>query len=194
MNPRNPKTPGPAPASVRDAIYARRAVRQYSPERVSDDRIESIIDAAVHAPSAMNSQPWAFVVVQRPALLRSISERAKAQLAGHVEPGLAPLDDPAYDIFHGATTLIVICAEKEGFGPAGDCYLAGENLMLAAHAAGLGSCPIGFALEALRKDELKWELGIPAEFVPVLPIVVGYPVGESTAVGRRPPRILNWIR
>ena len=189
------------PQSVFDAIYERRAFRKYLPERVSRDKIEKLLDAAVHAPSAINLQPWAFAVIQSPEVLKKISDRSKVELlndprwkstSSHSEHAI-PLTDPNFNIFYGATTLIVICARKGGFCPAGDSYLAAENLMLAAHAMGLATCPIGLARDVLQTDDMKRELSIPSHYEAVLPVIVGYPDGSMPKTERAPPRIFRWI-
>lgn len=194
----------PITITVTEAIYSRRAVRSYRPKAVTEEQIYHLLDAAVHAPSAMNSQPWAFVVIQRPELLSRISRAAKGELLKSPgwlhssERGHVPIDDPSFDIFYGATTLVVICMrEGEGFSPLGDCYLAAQNLMLAAYEQGLATCPIGLARDILREPPLKDEVRIPRGYVPVLPIIIGYAgkIGQSAvSVGRMPPRILNWLR
>lgn len=116
-----------------------------------------------------------------------------AEWRKHSEHGKTPFEDPTFDIFYGASTLIVVCAQREGFQPVGDSYLAAENLMLAALAMGLATCPIGFARDVIKRDSHRAELSIPEGFDPVLPIIVGYPSGISEAPSRNPPRILSWI-
>ncbi len=174
--------------SALDAIYQRRATRAYTKERVSKELIVQLIDAAVHGPTAMHLEPWAFVVVQNPALLERICERAKAvaQTPRGAEHRL--LADPAFHIFYNAGTLIVVCGKPMGPFVTADCWLAAENLMLAATALGLVTCPIGFAVPAL----LDPELGIPAEITPIAPIVVGYSAARPAPSPRRAPTILSW--
>jgi nitroreductase len=86
--------------------------------------------------------------------------------------------------------LIVICA-PEGAWAAEDCALAAQNLMLAAHAAGLGSCWIGFAQGWLRTPEGRAALKIPPDVLPVAPIIVGRPKTEPKAVPRKAAEI-HW--
>lgn len=184
---------------VIDAIYSRRSVRQYSRHPVESDRVEELLNMAIQAPSAMNKQPWAFVVIQDHQLLSRLNQQAKEFLRASPNWRLSSehsrgLLDPTFDIFYGANTLIIIYAEKHGFEPIGDCYLAGANLMLAATGLGLGSCPIGFLRDVLRAETVYRELGLSDSYVPVLPIVIGYPAGLPQAPPRNPPRILNWIR
>jgi nitroreductase len=76
---------------------------------------------------------------------------------------------------------------------AADCWLAAENLMLAAFAMGLGTCCIGLALPMLNLPDIKAELGIPTEVTAVAAIVVGIPRGEAVPVARKDPEILAWV-
>ena len=183
---------------VMDAIYQRRAVRAYTSQPVEKVTIEVLIKAATHAPSAMNQQPWAFVVIQNPQQLALWSERIKAYVLKRLKPDspLAKYRDmianPDYDVFHRAGTLIIICARPGTHNGPEDCSLAGQNLMLAACSMGLGTCPIGFARPWLSQDRIKRSLGIPDAYVPVFPVVVGYPSGETPPVERRAPEIILW--
>jgi nitroreductase len=185
---------------VIEAIYARRAVRRYTEDKVSARAVEELISAATQAPSAMNKQPWAFVVIQDPPLLKRISFAAKelliksSELRKQSEHGKTDFANADFDIFYGATTLITICAEKSGFQPVGDCYLAAENLMLAATAMGLSTCPIGFARDVLVSELFKTEIGIPLTYDAVLPIIVGYPSGSTDQTARNPAHILSWLK
>jgi nitroreductase len=179
------------------AIYERRAIRVYSGESVSRSQVDALVDAAIHAPSAVNAQPWAFVVVQDDGLLHRYAEEAKALLLAEPAPpevtnsGLPELDrlrqmvsEPGYALFHGAGTLIVIYATSGAGVP--DCFLAAQNLMLAAWALGLGTCPIGLATPLFNREAIKKELGIPSEWTAALPIVVGHPAGKFPPTSRRP--------
>jgi nitroreductase len=180
------------PMSALDAIYQRRAIRAYTSQPVDRATIEKLLDAAIHAPTAIHLEPWAFVVIQNRPLLEHICERAKT-LAQTTHGALhRMLADPKFHIFYDAGTLVVICAKPMGPFVTADCWLAAENLMLAATALGLATCPIGFALPALADPELKAELGIPPEVTAIAPIVVGYPASTPPATARRPPEILSW--
>ena len=180
------------------AIYERRAVRSYTTRRVDPEMIRTLIDAAIQAPSAVNQQPWAFVVIQDSRLLERLSARSKQLMLAQVKPGSAlwehsgMLKDPAFNVFYDAGTLIVVCAARGDWPANEDCCLAAQNLMLAAHALGLGTCPIGFAREALNEPDAKRELGIPADHSVVMPIIVGYPREHPAATPRRVARILSW--
>lgn len=193
-------------ATIVDIVNLRRSVRAYTDKPVGEALLRELLDAAVHAPTAMHLEPWAFAIVQDKAALQRYSDRAKSILrapggvVGWGSTGHAPsdhpamLDDPAFNIFYDAGTLIVICRRTGGHFADADCWLAAENLMLAAAAKGLGSCCIGFAVSVLNTSAVKRELGIPPEGAAVAPIVVGYARGAVPAVPRKPPQILAWIK
>ena len=194
----NPANKPNALMELKEAIYHRRAVRNFTGAEVPRSMITELIDAAIQAPSAVNQQPWAFAVFEGRERLAEWSGRAKsAFLAGMpAEPdehGLrGMLSDPSFDIFYNARSLVVVCATPGGMNPAEDCCLAAQNLMLAAHGMGLGTCPIGLARPWLNLPEVKSEIGLPADVSVVLPLIVGWPVSPPPPVPRREPSILVW--
>ena len=177
-----------------EAIYARRAVRDFTAEPLKESTINKLIDAAIQAPSAINAQPWAFVVVQDKAILDQISSRTKDLMQD--QPMSSELREkvskPGWSIFYNATTLIVICARPEGAHPEWDCCLAAENLLLAARDKGIGGCIVGFAWAALALPDVKKLLNIPDSYQAVMPIILGYPRSSPPPTGRKSPEILSW--
>jgi nitroreductase len=182
--------------NVTEAIYSRRATRAYTPRPVDDATLDVLLHAAVQAPSAMNTQPWLFAVLQDRAQLRRFSDRAKAELLalGARDPNLphyeSRLRDETYNIFYDAGTLIVIGVNRRGQFSDADGWLAAQNVMLTARQAGLGSCCIGFAIHVLNQPEIKRELCIPADGAAIAPIIVGYPSAGAQPVPRTEPRIV----
>jgi nitroreductase len=181
-----------------EAITGRRTVREYTTEAVDDQAIRRLIDAAVQAPSAVNQQPWTFTVIRDQAVLDRISRDAKSHMLATMPPSpnsdhfRSLLNDPGFHIFYHAPALILISASAEGPWIVEDCALAAENLMLAAYAAGLGACWIGFAQSFLNTSEGKNALGLPAAWVPVAPIIVGHPKAAPPPVPRKEP-VVRWI-
>jgi len=176
---------------VLNAIYERRAIRRYRAEPIRRESLQELIDAAIQAPSAMNEQPWAFVVIAGEARLETYSQRAKQYLLELNDGSLNTHGlGPDVDIFHGAPALVVICATSSSGQHAQDCALAAQNLMLAAHASGFGTCPIGLARPWLSLAATKRELGIHTEWVPVLPIVIGVPAETPSRTSRNPAQIV----
>ena len=187
--------------SVMDAIYRRRAVRHYASQPVDADTIRALLDAAVHAPTALHEEPWAFAVIQDRNLLDRLSDSVKETARHETQGGPQPaqethlarlLSHSDFHVFHGAGTLIVLYGKFPGPFVVADCWLAAENLMLAACARGLGTCVIGSSVPALNAPSWKAELKIPAAMTAVAPIIVGVPAGETPPVPRKPPEILAW--
>lgn len=184
--------------ALMDAVFHRRAVRNYSPRPVEKEKVDKLLLAAVQAPSAMNQQPWGFAVIHGHQRLHDYSERAKLYLIATHPPTFEPhsraelYENPSYELFHGANTLIVIYAVSGRLQPNEDCCLAAENLMLAAYGLGLGTCPIGFARPWFDRFETKRELGVPEHCHAVFPVVVGYPAGFVAPTGREEPNVLTW--
>ena len=196
------------PLSALDAIFTRRSVRAFAPAAVDGATIHALLDAAVQAPTAVHAEPWGFVVIQDAAVLKRLSDRAKgrwSEEAPHYRD-LHPSGDPAlgrafaqrmaspdFNLFYDAATLIAICAVERGPFVVADCWLAAENLMLAATALGLGTCCIGSAIPVLNSAETKDELGIAADVDVVAPIIVGVPKDLVQETARKQPRILAWV-
>ena len=186
--------------SVLDAIYHRRSVRNFMPRPIERAVVRSLLDAAVHAPTAMHEEPWSFAVIQDRNLLNrlseSVKERVRSQAQGsdsqHAKHSLELVNKPDFHVFYNAGTLIVIYGKFQGPFVVADCWLAAENLMLAACAKGLGTCVVGFAVSALNTPEWKTELKIPVEMNAIAPIIVGVPVGETPLVPRKQPEIVTW--
>lgn len=186
---------------LREAIYQRRAVRDYRGASVPKEMIEAVIRAAVQAPSAMNQQPWAFAVFQGRERLAGWSARAKQHFPA---PASSPstndelhglqqmLSDPAFNIFYNAHILVVICARADSMNGAEDCCLAAQNLMLRAYEMGLGTCPIGLARPWLNQSEVKSEIGIPADLDVVFPVIIGWTTVMPPPVPRREAEIVVW--
>ena len=177
-----------------EAIYNRRSVRDYFPQKVDNRIINSLLDAAVHAPTAKDEEPCVFVVIQDKGLLNRISDSAKKLLR---QADISVLHTHAtaadYNVFYNAESLIIICGKAVGSFVVSDCWLAAENIMLAACANGLGSCVIGFAVATLNTKQWKSELGIPEEMTVFAPIILGVPAVMPNPVPRKPPTVLSWL-
>ena len=149
---------------VIDAIMTRTSVRQYTDEPITDQEIETLLKAGMAAPSACNLQPWRFVVVTNAAVKKAISEQIKP--AG-----------PASK----APVVIVVCGDMDHTFEAApdywaeDCSAATENIMLAAHAMGLGTVWMGIYPQKERYELLKDLLNLPNNIKAFGMIAVGHP-------------------
>jgi len=196
------RSPQNADNSILKNIYSRHSVRSYAQTPLDKYTIATLLGAAVQAPTAMHEEPWAFVIVQDPAILLRISDLAKPIFVEEVRHRNAHGASHSFDhfirtdfnIFHDATTLIIICAKSSSPFVVADCWLAAENLMLAAQSLELGSCVIGSAVAALNIHKIKKDLGIADDYSAIAPVVVGAPRGETPATSRKEPLILSWIK
>jgi len=196
------------PLTILDAIYGRRSVRSYTSTPLDRETIRALLDAAVQAPTAMHNEPWQFVVLQDRGVLERLSDRVKRSLQ-HPPPPAGParapadgaslhaafaagLATPAFNVFYGAPAVIVIGTTDPGPFVEADCWLAADNLMLAAWGLGLGSCCIGAAVATLNDSATQRELLLPSEFTAVAAIAVGTAAGETPPASRQPPVILAW--
>lgn len=183
--------------NLKDAIYGRRATRAYTAEPVPEPMIETLIAAAIQAPSAVNEQPWHFTIIRNQDLLERISTAAKAHMLKVMQSSSFPhhlhgrLQDPQFHIFYHAPALIVI-STRAGDWHVENAALAAQNLMLAAHGAGLGSCWIGFAQRWLETGEGRMTLALPEHYLPVAPIIVGHPKQPVPPVPREAPW-MHWL-
>jgi nitroreductase len=187
--------------AVLNNIYERRSVRNYSDKGISDEIIKEIIRAGTYAPTAVNKQPWRFVVVKNKQLIEEYDDRAKkAFLAAYKDtenPDLVRyvqyLSKPTTRLFYGAPVLIFLFASPDVINEH-DCALAAENMMLAAQSLGLGSCWIGLAAGLGYDVEFLKEVGVPEGHKLIAPLIFGYPSKDNLkAPARNADVILKWI-
>lgn len=174
-----------------EAIKNRRSVRRFTADPVDDKKIEAIMEAGRWAPSWANSQCWRFVVVRDSEIKRKLAETLLPIKLPDRE-----IPNPAAVTFSIAPVIIVVCAEtgKSGgkHGSPGeyvtdkgdwfmfDTALAVQNMVLAAHALGLGTVIIG----AFKAPEAEKALGVPRGYR----AVTMFPVGVPAQPGKAPPR------
>ena len=155
-----------------DAIYRRRSIRKYKPEKILLSLVEEIIKAGMNAPSAGNEQPWHFIVLDD----RSILDRI-------------PEVHPHSKMIREAPAAILICGDidlemHEGFWVQ-DCSAATQNILLAATQLGLGSVWLGVYPREDRIEGLRDLLNIPVNIIPFALIPLGYPDQEPKPPKRR---------
>ncbi|MHC4400054.1 MAG: nitroreductase family protein [Planctomycetota bacterium] len=160
-----------------EAIRHRRSIRKYQDKPVPEDVVGQLLAAAMMAPSARNAQPWQFVVIDDRALLAEYAAK---------HPNAAMAKD--------APLAILVCGDlrlelSEGYWPV-DCAAAVENLLLAAHALGLGAVWTGVYPRQPRMATLRELCSVPDPVVPHSLIVLGYPAEEVASEDRfRPDRV-----
>jgi nitroreductase len=184
-----------------EAIMTRRSVRKFGERQIPDDVLEKIIRAGTYAPSALALQPWGFVVVQDQAFLAKVSDYCKPIMIslmkdahnGMSDAFRALLESKGYTIYYHAPTVIMIVGKTGSRFREIDCSLCAENMMLAAHALGIGSCWVGSTEVAYDNKELMAGFRIPEGYSPVGTIVFGYPKEKPEAHDKNPPAV-TWVR
>ena len=163
---------------VTDAMQlfrAQRAVREFSDRPVEEETLRQILQAAIHAPSGSNTQPWKFVVVRDPVVRAALDREWAAARASR--GGGAPSNEPG--VMAMAPVVIVPCVRvpertgEVGFQTGASIYPACQNLMLAARALGLGS--VLTTTHRIRGAEVQAILGIPAGWDTAAMIPLGWP-------------------
>ncbi|UII25959.1 nitroreductase [Fulvivirga maritima] len=163
--------------AIFDNLLTRRSIRKYTDEQVSKDEIDSIMQCAIFAPSALNKQPWEVRVIQNPELLNEINNRFLNYAEGKEFQGSAAhYKEPGFSIFHSAPTLIVIARDKSRDISYLDCGIILQNILLSAHALDLGTCPLGTLVPVLNRRENK-------DILDLLNIPKGYEVAINVALG-----------
>ena len=164
-------------------IHSRRSVRNFTGQAVSMGLLDKIVRAGMAAPSAVNMQPWSFVVVTYRQTLDMLND------------GL-----PYAKMLEKAGAAIIVCAipEKAYDGlkefAVIDSTLAGENILLAAEALGLGAVWTAAYPYEDRMNVVRKVLGIPANIIPLNVIPIGYPVGVDKPKNKYKPEYIHWQR
>jgi nitroreductase len=145
-----------------EAILSRRSIRSYLRKEVSPEIVKELLKAAMYAPSAADEQPWHFLVLTDPLILEQI-----------------PTIHPYAGMVSQASVAVVVCGDPGTEKHAGmwvqDCAAATQNLLLAAHAKGLGSVWVGVYPREERMAPLRKLLHIPSHIQPFAILPLGYP-------------------
>jgi nitroreductase len=181
-------------------MHAQRACRRFDPDaEVPDSDIEQMLEAAVHAPSAENTQPWAFVVVRAKETRAVLAGWwTETWNAGGAEFARQTIDDQALiaDLEYGfnrgglaaAPVVVVVCADNEKVQDvhvAASIYPAVQNLLLAAADLGYGSC-LTTGLTMFGVDRVRECLELPETLTPMAAVYIGAPIKKLAPPGRRP--------
>jgi nitroreductase len=177
-------------------ILSRRSIRSYKNEQIKDEELNLILEAGKYAPSAMNQQPWHFTVIQNKDTLAKINDVCKDAFN---KSGDKNLEDraKAASLFYNAPVLIIVTGDEKAIAPQTDGALALENMFIAAHSLGIGSCWIramNYLFSVKESDVLKEEIEIPEGYSVIGSGVFGYPAGELPAAAVRREGTVNIIK
>ena len=157
-----------------ECIVTRRSIRKYASKPVPAELVEEIMRAGMAAPSANNEQPWHFVVIDDRAIMNDI-----------------PKFHPYSAMLREAPLAVLVCGDtrldRGGRMWPQDCAAATQNMLLAAHARGLGAVWLGVYPQEDRYLTLREMLGMPEEVLPFALVALGYPEEKKPAAERFDP-------
>ena len=154
-----------------DAILTRRSIRKYKKKTISDEILQKLLQAAFSAPSAGNQQPWHFVILDDRKILNVIHTfHPSAKMLMEADKAILVCGDIHLEKFKGYWMI--------------DCAAATENILLAAHAAGLGSCWLGIYPREGRVAGMRKLIHLPTNVIPFALISLGYHGEEKSSEER----------
>lgn len=157
-----------------EAIFTRRSIRKYKSEPVTKEEVETLLRAAMAAPSSRNKQPWRFIVIDDRNILDSI-----------------PRFHEYAKMLHEAQVAILVCGDRsvqplDGY-LALDCAAATQNILLAAHAMGLGAVWVASYPREERMKGFAEVCGLPEHIVPIALVSIGRPAETKPPSSRFDP-------
>ncbi len=179
---------------VIELIKSRRSTRVFAEEQIKDLEIKQIIEAGIYAPSAHNCQSWHFTVIQDKNIIVKLSQESKKVLKTHPDETFRKMaNNPNFNIFYNAPTIVLVSGETKGMLPETNCAAATQNMLVAAESLNIGSCWVGllaFAFNGENSDALKTELKIPEYYKPYYAVSLGY---KKVPNGKAPQRKENCV-
>ena len=186
------KSPENTAQAALDVIMTRTSIRSFTGDSVSKENLETILKAGMAAPSAINIQPWRFVVITDKEKIANLFGQARRS-----------------EMFTSAGAVIVVCGEstmmrkpwgqpdapeveQENIFWYEDCSAAAENILLAAHALGLGAVWTAGYPAMERIEPLAAALGLPENVLPLCIIPVGVPAENPTPKDKWKPENIHW--
>jgi nitroreductase len=154
-----------------EVIFNRRSIRQYKSGLIRDDTLEILLKAGMYAPSAVNKQPWHFIVFRN----REMMEKIKT-----FHPNASMLSQ--------ADAAILVCWDEHlqhdaGYGPV-DCAAATQNILLAAYDLGIGSVWVGLYPRVQRMESVQVLFDLPDHIKPFAIVSLGYPAEKKSTPER----------
>lgn len=179
-------------------ILNRRSVRVYLEDQIKDEDLELILKSGLYSPSACNTQPWHFTVLQNKEIMSALNTETKIEMLNSGNELFEKMGtNESYDIFYKAPTVIVISGEKDSVKPQTDCAAATENMLLAAESLGIGSCWIGllaYLFMSNKGSEFIKLLNIPENYEPYYAITLGYKKYPNPKPQQRRENTVNYIK
>lgn len=171
---------------VVETIMTRRSVRQYKPQAVEREKMQTIVECGINAPNAMNKQPWEVRVVDNADYINGVTDLYKK-----ANPKAA--EDPAFkNMFRNAPTVVFIGHDTKSESSPFDCGLLAENMMISAWSMGIGSCCLGSPARFMKTPEAAeylQKLGFSEGYELLYCIGFGYPDEAPAAKPREAAKV-----
>lgn len=167
-------------------ILSRHSVRRFTDKRIEKSILETLITAGIHAPSGHNLQTWRFTVVTNPEMIDKIKKTGEM---------VSKREGTGFFGFNNPDTLILVSNDRRNDCGIQDASCATENILLAAHALGLGGCWLNGLMRISEQPEIRKlldELNIPGNHIVWSMIALGYPAAEDKAPVRK-MNVVNWV-
>ena len=165
-----------------ETIMTRVSVREFTGEKISAEQIDTLLRAAMAAPSALNKQPWAFFVVTDEELLAQLGESLPYSRCGnHPACAIIPCGDMTKTIEGDMAAFWV-----------NDVSAATENLLLAVHSMGLGAVWTGLHPDMNRVAMVQQMLGLPEHIIPLCIVPVGVPAEQPAVKDKYRPENIHY--
>ena len=162
---------------VVDCIMSRRSIRAYKPEQIKDEELKTILECAINAPSARNSQPWEVRVMQNKDAIENLNKEVIADMIEKRPEAKERFADENASVFFHAPTLLVVAYDTTQYWGQSDCGMLVQNVLLAAESMNIGSCAVGCCREYINSpkaaDFVK-SLYLPENYVVYLTVTLGY--------------------
>ena len=180
-------------------ILERRSVRKYKPDDVAKKDVETVLQAALYAPTGAGAEPWHFTVITDKKIIEDFDARARAAMAkSGIERIEAMGKSPHYRVFFGAPVVILICGEKtlrksgRHLSALADCSAAIQNMLLAAASIELGACWIGLVRYLFESEP---SFMAPEGYEPIFALALGHPAENANAEPRPARRegTITWL-
>ena len=163
-------------------ILTRVSVREFTGEKISEAQIDTLLRAAMAAPSALNKQPWAFIVVTDEAVIAKLGEALPySRCSNHPAVAFIPCGDLSKAIEGEMANFWI-----------NDVSAATENLLLAAHAMGLGAVWTGLHPDMTRVKMVQDLMGLPEHIIPLCVVPVGVPAEQPEIKDKYQPENIHY--
>jgi len=213
---------------VEKIIMERRSIRLFKKEPVPDGVIRRVLEAGRFAPSAGNCQPWKFIVIKDPEVIKAMEEDTikltkffmwfidydrsflrriflgpVVRLLTRIVPNmlhpipfnlLQRIAADAVPVYHNPPVMVLILVDRRGVGtPKLDAGICGQNMVLAAHSLGLGSCWVGMITLLMKRRKWRKYFGVKYPFSLDDCLIFGWPRGSYDGEVDREVQIVDWF-